>query len=217
MRIFEKRYLFIVVFLTFSLLSVSDAGCGNRPTLRLYSGYTSRGQGHLRSAVRCLQKLLNRKGRYGLDVDGYFGPKTESAVISYQKSYRLIVDGIVGPQTWGSLCRVRKPIGPFWDSSCLRNPSREQPKGSVVRWSPIGAIVVDAPKRKFPGKSSCASYIGGSSPDHPGNAADCFLGRTGVAVSGRDLKNGTKVVQWPKKSQVAQNLFCYISKLSLAP
>jgi len=32
--------------------------------------------------------------------DGDFGPKTEQAVMEYQKEHGLFADGIVGPQTW---------------------------------------------------------------------------------------------------------------------
>ncbi|MEK7528590.1 MAG: peptidoglycan-binding domain-containing protein [Patescibacteria group bacterium] len=40
---------------------------------------------------------------YSLVIDGYFGPKTQSAVIDFQKNNRLETDGIVGPQTWNAL------------------------------------------------------------------------------------------------------------------
>lgn len=78
--------------------------CVTRPILRLYSGYPSHGQGHLRTGVIGLQKLLNAKASAGLTVDGYFGSGTYNAVRAYQTSRSLYVDGIVGPQTWGSLC-----------------------------------------------------------------------------------------------------------------
>ncbi|GAA3399297.1 peptidoglycan-binding domain-containing protein [Streptomyces roseoviridis] len=37
------------------------------------------------------------------DVDGEFGPKTERAVMAFQRDRRLAVDGIVGPRTWAAL------------------------------------------------------------------------------------------------------------------
>lgn len=52
--------------------------------------------------VRQLQQLLNQRG-YGLDVDGIFGTKTQSAVRDWQRRSGLTVDGIVGKNTWGSL------------------------------------------------------------------------------------------------------------------
>lgn len=48
-------------------------------------------------SVRELQNLL------GIKVDGAFGPKTEAAVIAFQKSRKLAPDGKVGPKTWSAL------------------------------------------------------------------------------------------------------------------
>jgi hypothetical protein len=45
-------------------------------------------------SVRTLQEFLK------ITVDGDFGPKTESAVKSYQKKTGLTVDGVVGKNTW---------------------------------------------------------------------------------------------------------------------
>lgn len=51
------------------------------------------------SAATCaLQILLS-----GVGVDGIYGPKTRSAVITYQASKKLAADGICGPKTWRSL------------------------------------------------------------------------------------------------------------------
>ncbi|ASK66536.1 hydrolase [Brachybacterium avium] len=53
-------------------------------------------------AVQDLQSALNDHGA-NLSVDGVFGPRTHSAVKSYQSSNGLLVDGVVGPQTRGAL------------------------------------------------------------------------------------------------------------------
>lgn len=50
-----------------------------------------------------LQQLLNLKGNYHLDEDGYFGRDTRKAVLDYQDKHHLKVDGIVGSETWKSL------------------------------------------------------------------------------------------------------------------
>jgi peptidoglycan hydrolase-like protein with peptidoglycan-binding domain len=42
----------------------------------------------------------------GVVPDGDFGPKTEQAVIEYQKEHGLFGDGIVGPQTWRVIDRI---------------------------------------------------------------------------------------------------------------
>lgn len=53
-------------------------------------------------AVRDLQSALNDNGA-SLSVDGVFGPKTLSAVKSYQGANGLQVDGVVGPKTRAAL------------------------------------------------------------------------------------------------------------------
>ncbi len=53
-------------------------------------------------AVRELQSALNVSGAR-LDVDGYFGPATNDAVLEFQRSKALVPDGLVGPATWSAL------------------------------------------------------------------------------------------------------------------
>ncbi len=54
------------------------------------------------SAVKAIQVILSRVSPLvpSLNVDGIFGPKTESAVTQFQEDNGLQQDGIVGPQTW---------------------------------------------------------------------------------------------------------------------
>jgi hypothetical protein len=54
------------------------------------------------SEVTEVQTILKGYG-YTVVVDGTFGPQTEKAVRSWQKSNGLVVDGIVGPATLASL------------------------------------------------------------------------------------------------------------------
>lgn len=49
--------------------------------------------------VRYLQQNLTKNG-YPVNIDGQFGPKTEQAVINFQKKQLIAIDGIVGQQTW---------------------------------------------------------------------------------------------------------------------
>jgi len=54
--------------------------------------------------VERLQYMLNFvSGTDDLDVDGIFGPKTDSAVRAFQADESLAVDGIVGKNTWTAL------------------------------------------------------------------------------------------------------------------
>lgn len=72
------------------------------------SNYPTVQYGSYGDTVRQLQKALNQVG-YSLDVDGGFGPKTQAAVIDYQKKNGLRVDGVAGSETMGSLLgRINK-------------------------------------------------------------------------------------------------------------
>lgn len=53
-------------------------------------------------AVATIQQLLTDQG-FPVDVDGYYGPDTEAAVISFQESRGLEADGVVGPDTLAAL------------------------------------------------------------------------------------------------------------------
>ncbi|BAY33245.1 cell wall hydrolase/autolysin [Nostoc carneum NIES-2107] len=41
--------------------------------------------------------------RLGVDVDGVYGPQTESVVKNFQKQNSLVADGIIGPASWQKL------------------------------------------------------------------------------------------------------------------
>ena len=74
-----------------------------QPTLRR----GSRGE-----TVKALQDALNKLGYKAGEVDGIFGPKTESAVKAFQKANKLVQDGIVGPLTWAALDKAIKALKP---------------------------------------------------------------------------------------------------------
>jgi peptidoglycan hydrolase-like protein with peptidoglycan-binding domain len=40
---------------------------------------------------------------YRVDIDGNFGPRTERAVMDYQRDHQLKVDGLAGPLTLAAL------------------------------------------------------------------------------------------------------------------
>ncbi|MBQ8895580.1 MAG: peptidoglycan-binding protein [Clostridia bacterium] len=69
------------------------------------------------TGVEELQKKLNEKGNYNLEVDGSYGPKTQEAVTDYQRKNNLTVDGKAGPETLGHINgsisnAVSQPIAP---------------------------------------------------------------------------------------------------------
>lgn len=55
------------------------------------------------SDVMRVQQILQILGYYRGDLDGFYGPATESAVIQFQRDQRLTPDGIVGPETYDRL------------------------------------------------------------------------------------------------------------------
>ena len=56
--------------------------------------------------VSDLQWLLKNKHGYSLTIDGEFGAKTKTAVVSFQKKKGLTADGIVGSKTWKKLLAI---------------------------------------------------------------------------------------------------------------
>lgn len=59
-------------------------------------------QGDQQHPVQTLQYLLRARG-HPVEVDGIFGPNTDSAVRAFQQQKNLSVDGVVGPNTWSAL------------------------------------------------------------------------------------------------------------------
>jgi peptidoglycan L-alanyl-D-glutamate endopeptidase CwlK len=60
-------------------------------------------EGNKGERVKALQQTLKNKGFDPGDIDGNFGPATEAAVISFQKSEGLLADGKAGPNTLSEL------------------------------------------------------------------------------------------------------------------
>lgn len=70
-------------------------------------------QGSQGGDVQKLQRQLNARlaPSPGLVVDGQFGPRTEEAVLQYQRGVSLVADGVVGKQTWYHLLKGDKATG----------------------------------------------------------------------------------------------------------
>lgn len=73
--------------------------------------------------VRLVQEKIGAK------VDGDFGPKTEAAVIEWQKAHGLTPDGIVGPKVWEAMFGAVKPAANK-DSDSTTYPGTPVRKGS---------------------------------------------------------------------------------------
>ena len=94
----------------------------NLPTLR---------RGSRGDAVKQLQVMLNEQTGAGLNQDGIFGAKTESAVRHLQELRNLRDDGIVGPKTWAALGtndgNVNPPIGNGNNEITPSEPPEDKP------------------------------------------------------------------------------------------
>ena len=73
----------------------------SHPVLRLFDGSDGTSP-ELSGEVKQLQTLLIRDG-FPVNLDGVFGPDTESAIKRFQGEHGLSDDGVVGPLTWSAL------------------------------------------------------------------------------------------------------------------
>ena len=94
--------------------------------------------------VKILQKVL------GITADGDFGPKTETAVKSFQQAHNLVADGIVGAKTWTLLL-----------------PSNSKQVDPSVIYMPLTCCITKQPNRNI--KYLAIHYTAGSS-SAPGKA-----------------------------------------------
>lgn len=99
-------------------------------------------RGSVGGVVRALQTALNDKHGYRLAVDGVFGPRTQAAVIEFQKHMGLVPDGVAGPVTWEALTGhfVELPwSGPGWyryhDAGWGTGNTIATLKGVLADWS----------------------------------------------------------------------------------
>jgi N-acetylmuramoyl-L-alanine amidase len=73
------------------------------------------------SAVRDVQRRLQRLAAAELQVDGEFGPRTLEAVRRFQRARGLEADGMVGPDTWQELVEAGWALGDrlLWHSRVM--------------------------------------------------------------------------------------------------
>lgn len=78
----------------------------NQSSTKVSTHLTTVKSGSTGQSVKDVQWLLRNKYGYKILVDGEYGAKTKTAVISYQKKKGLDADGIVGKKTWEALLKV---------------------------------------------------------------------------------------------------------------
>lgn len=72
-------------------------------------------------AVEMVQAYLADRG-YAVQVDGYFGPGTQTAVMHFQQSNGLVPDGLVGPITWSTMYPAGGWEAPDYDGDGVSSP-----------------------------------------------------------------------------------------------
>ena len=74
--------------------------------------------------VKTVQEILKQLGYNPGPIDGWYGEKTESAVIQFQEAQNLYADGVVGPTTWRAL---RQALEIHWDEQINPDVEDDQP------------------------------------------------------------------------------------------
>lgn len=101
------------------------------------------------AAVSQLQTDLAGLGFYTGSVDGWFGPKTNEAVLSFQKSQSLKMDGVVGPITKTALNNALAGVDPVKVS--LSASAKLPTQASISLYNSHEKPIVDAYRAKFDG------------------------------------------------------------------
>jgi peptidoglycan hydrolase-like protein with peptidoglycan-binding domain len=99
-------------------------------TLRPGAGYAA---AHGSARVRSLQRALRLAGSHPGPVDGRFGPRTEAAVLRFQRVHGLATDGLAGDETLRALGRMRTRV-------VARNPGRHRHAEPVAQDTPSDVV-----------------------------------------------------------------------------
>lgn len=109
--------------------------------------------------VKTVQTKLKNWGYYNGSVDGIYGSKTKSAVISFQKKNNLVADGIVGSKTAAALgmsLKTQTNSDLYLLAKCIHAEARGEPYSGKVA---VGAVILNRVKSsKFPNTISGVIY-----------------------------------------------------------
>jgi len=94
-----------------------------------------------------LQKDLAELGYYTRSIDGWLGPKTQEAVIEFQKAQGLKPDGLVGPKTKAVLIAAMTGVTPTAIASGAKEPSA----ASIKQYNSHEKPIVDAFRANYKG------------------------------------------------------------------
>lgn len=106
--------------------------------------------------VKTVQEILKQLGYNPGPIDGWFGEKTETAVVRFQEENNLYSDGIVGPVTWRAL---QRELEIHFDEQL--NPSAHfEHKSDLIPWVRVPADAYrDGYDRFFLRKDAAAAYM----------------------------------------------------------
>lgn len=90
----KSTALIAIVILLIGMITLSAFVSPDPPATETLSRLWSTG-----NEVSAIQQKLKERGLYTGNVDGIYGPNTQSAVIKFQKQQGLSADGIAGPAT----------------------------------------------------------------------------------------------------------------------
>jgi len=125
---------------------------------------------HGSAAVAHLQVRLRHLGLRPGPVDGRFGPRTERAVLAFQRTRHLRVDGVVGPVTERALDLVARPRSR--PVTTTRHGQAHRPRSTPVRVPPSAPRAHPRPARR----------VVGTTPSLPGLWILAGLGLLGVVA-----------------------------------
>jgi RHS repeat-associated protein len=188
-----------------------------------WSGQTLR-RGDEGAYVQDLQSMLNDTGHFSLVEDGIFGPKTEGAVISFQKLAGIAVDGVAGKQTYSSLLTYGKSSGGSGSSS--GNEKIENWMGQLLRRGDSGPMVRDLQEMLTKAGYSPGT-IDGVFGDNTYNAVRRFQEAKNLKVDGlagrqtysslKQYHSGAKINPWKEEFNKATRTIPYVGQMPYDP